>query len=140
MVTGADGKSSGLHVTAIKPDGSGKVDLATPRRMFGSVSRGAVRLADETAGGDLAVAEGIETALAYRDLTGLSVWACLSAAGLRQVELPSGLARLIIAADGDEAGIEAAEALLERNSRRLACAIRRSRRATRPPRKSPIWN
>ncbi len=123
MVTGPDDKFCGLHVTAIKPDGSGKADLANPRRMFGDMAGAAVRLSDVPDSGELAVGEGLETMLAYRDLTGAAVWACLSTGGLRGFTPPTGLVRLTVAADGDEGGLAAAHALVARASRRCACAI-----------------
>ncbi len=50
----------------------------------------------------LAVCEGIETALAVRQLFSLPVWACGSAGMLRNVELPADLKTLYIIADNDE--------------------------------------
>ncbi|WP_394761954.1 toprim domain-containing protein [Phenylobacterium sp.] len=123
IVTGPDGKSSGLHVTAIKPDGSDKALGDRSRRMFGDMSGAAVRLSDIPASGDLGLSEGIETGLAYRDLTGWPVWSCLSTSGLRGFNPPPGLKRLAIAADGDKSGIDAANALAERASRRCATTI-----------------
>lgn len=76
-----------------------------------TIKGGAVRLfeCDE----ELAVAEGIETALAVRELFGLPVWACLTAGGIETFEWPAGLLRLHIYADNDEngRGLTAAAAL-----------------------------
>ena len=93
----------GLHATHL-PDKA--------RAFHGPVKGGAVRLA--LPGAALAYAEGIETALAYRALSGLPTWSALSAAGLKAAPLPSGLSRLVIAADFDGTGITAAEALERR--------------------------
>ena len=95
------GKMRGLHATSL-PD--------RDRRTYGPVRGCAVRLAD-MAGGILAVAEGIETALAYAALTGTPTWAALSAAGLKHLELPDGLRWLAVAADFDGPGLLAAEQL-----------------------------
>ena len=103
----------GLHATSL-PD--------RDRRSHGPVRGGAVRLAD-TECGVLAVAEGIETALAYAALTGTPTWAALSAAGLKHVELPDGLRWLAIAADFDGPGLLAAEQL-ERRARDAGIAVR----------------
>ncbi len=62
----------------------------------------------------LAVAEGIETALAVREVYGLPVWACLSAGGMKALHLPPTLRELLIFADNDHAGLSAAEALARR--------------------------
>jgi phage/plasmid primase-like uncharacterized protein len=64
--------------------------------------------------GDIAVAEGIETALSVMQITGLPTVATLSAAGLRTFRWPPQIRRLWIAADNDDAGIKAAKALLAR--------------------------
>lgn len=126
IATAPDGRSAaGIHVTALKPDGSGKADMVqgSPRRMFGEFRGAVVKLSDLPADGRLAVAEGIETALAYRDLTGLPTWATLSTSGLRTFEPPPSVHELTIAADGDAAGIAAGRALAERVSRRCACLL-----------------
>ena len=108
------GTPCGLHVTALKPDGSDKAG-PNPRRMFGQVKGGAIRLAPMS--DQLAVAEGIETALSFAALTGQATWSCMSAAGLEAFEPPPGLEDLTIAADGDEPGMRAARALVERARR-----------------------
>ena len=120
IATAPDGKSAaGLHITALQPNGSGKADLRAPRRMFGDLGGAVVQLAPLPADGVLAIAEGIETALAFRDLTGTPCWAALSTSGLRRFTPPRGLSRLIIAADSDDTGegVEAARACAERASR-----------------------
>ena len=103
----------GLHATLL-PD--------RQRRTYGPVRGAAVRLAG-MAGGVLAVAEGIETALAYAALTGTPTWAALSAAGMKHVQLPDGLQWLAVAADFDGPGLLAAEQL-ERRARDAGIAVR----------------
>lgn len=69
------------------------------------------------AGDVLAVAEGIETALAIRAARpAMPVWACISANGLRSVQLPVEVRTVYIMADNDHsgAGSRAAHALAER--------------------------
>ena len=96
----------GLHATSVPH---------RERRTYGPVRGAAVRLAamDD---GVLAVAEGIETALAYAALTGTPTWAALSSAGMKHLELPDGLRWLAVAADFDGPGLSAAEHL-ERRAR-----------------------
>ncbi len=63
---------------------------------------GAVKLFEATE--CLALAEGVETALAVRSLVGLPVWACLTANGLAAVELPDSVREVLVYADKDVSG------------------------------------
>ena len=103
----------GLHATSL-PDRN--------RRTYGPVRGAAVRLAGMN-GGVLAIAEGIETALAYAALTGTPTWAALSANGMQHVEPPEGLQWLAVAADFDGPGLLAAERI-ERRARDAGIAAR----------------
>lgn len=126
IATGPDGRSAaGLHVTALLPDGSGKAPLRNARRMFGDMAGAVVQLAPLPCSGALAVAEGIETALAYRDLHGLPCWAALSTSGLRRFVPPRGVSRLVVAADSDDGGegLEAARACAERAASRCDATV-----------------
>jgi hypothetical protein len=120
-ISAPDGRLVGVHVTALQADGLRKADLPNPRRILGSSRDGAIRLgcAPET----LAVAEGVETALSFRALHGVTTWSAISTAGLRTFTPPRQVRRLIIAADGDAAGHAAAEALKDRLGKRLAVRI-----------------
>jgi hypothetical protein len=62
----------------------------------------------------LAVAEGIETALSVQQITNVPTVAALSAAGMRSLRWPPQVRRLWIAADNDEVGLGAAKVLLGR--------------------------
>ena len=108
-----EGRLRALHATRLP---------GRERKAHGPVRGGAVRLA-AMRGGTLAVAEGIETALAFTALTGTPAWAALSAAGMRHAPLPDGLERLVVAADFDGAGLTAAEHL-ERRARNAGVATR----------------
>ena len=124
LIQHANGTPCGLHVTALKSDGSGKADLRNgSRRMLGDVAGGAVRLAPIGADQVLAVAEGVETALAFRQLSGTPTWAALSAGGVGAFNPPPGLKRLIVAADADDKGMTAARALAERARSRTEVVI-----------------
>lgn len=122
----------GMHLTLLKPDGSGRIEkkLAAGSKPLG----GAIRLYPLEVSQPLALAEGVETALAVREATGWPVWACVSAIGLERVELPAEVHEVVIAADHDPAGLEAANAL----ARRLLGENRRVRLAT-PPREGQDW-
>lgn len=98
------GEPTGIHRTALLPDGSGKA--APGKMMMGRAQNAVVRLsADETVTHGLAIAEGIETALAapFRP-----IWACLSAGTMAAFPVLSGIEALTIYADHDAAGIRAA--------------------------------
>jgi putative DNA primase/helicase len=123
LVRDARGKACGLHVTAIKADGTGKALVPNPRRMFGEIHGHAVQLLPVDHDNALAVAEGIETALSFEALAGVPTWAALSATGLKGFEPPPGVTHLIIAADGDKAGIQAACALGDRFKSKMAVLI-----------------
>jgi len=108
-----------VHRTYLAPDGAGKADISPSKTMLGPTMGGAVRLSSGS--GRLVIGEGIETALSL--LSGLldgsmSVWAALSAGGMRGLRLPDRPGQLTIAADGDKVGQQAAQVLAER-----ACAL-----------------
>ena len=113
-VTGGNGPA--IHRTYLRPDGSGKAGLDGGNKlMLGATTGGAVRLTD--GGTRLVVAEGIETALslACGILSGpATVWAALSASGMRSLRLPQHPGRLTVATDGDEPGRAAGHALATR--------------------------
>ena len=83
--------------------------------MPGACAGGAVPLAQGA--GPLVVAEGIETALSLA--CGLldgpaTIWAALSAPGLRALHLPPQSGEILIAQDNDPAGIAAGQVLAGR--------------------------
>jgi hypothetical protein len=99
-----------VHVTRLKPDGSGKAPDAEGRAkiMVGPTESFPLALAPPNELGGLAVAEGIETALSVHQATGLGAWAA-GAAG-RLARLAPGIASLsyveavTIFAEDDDAG------------------------------------
>lgn len=108
QIRGPKGEALGVHRTFLRPDGSGKADVTTPKMMLGPSAGGAVRFGPDAR--VLALAEGIETALSVSRASRLTVWATLSTSGLKGLILPAlPIAEMvIIAADHDEAGLEAA--------------------------------
>lgn len=125
-VQGGDGVTVAIHRTYLDGQG-GKLALLDPAsgealpakklktRRDGVMPGAAVRLFSPV-DGRLVVAEGIETALAVHLITGVPVWACVSAAGLASVVLPADVQEVFIAADNDPngAGQRAAGVLEER--------------------------
>lgn len=119
----------GLHKTYLEPDGQGdyrKLSALHPddgeplaakkmqSRYQGSLKGAAIKLYPlnpEKSG--LAVCEGIETALAVRELFGLPVYACATAWGMENVAFPASLKTLYVVADNDlsQTGFKAAHRL-----------------------------
>jgi len=111
----------GVHLTRLKPDGSGKDtdDQGRTKIMVGPSMGWPIALAPVNDQGGLLVAEGIETALSWLH-TGLGIWAAGSAgrlpalapliAGLTYVEAVT----VSIDADDHDEGERNAEALAER--------------------------
>jgi len=92
-----------------------KAAIEACKLTLGQLRHGGVWLAPvEKVGEQLAVAEGIETALSVMQITDLPTVAALSATGMRSLRWPPQVRRLWIAADNDQAGLKAAEVLLER--------------------------
>ena len=92
------------------------------KRMIGQFNGTAVRFA--SAGKTLIVCEGIETGLAIRLLTGCdSIAACGTAALLSGVDVPDCVENLLIYADNDKAGKDAAKKLQEREQQRREVKI-----------------
>ena len=97
-----------VHRTFLKTDGRGKAQIPEPKLSYGPIRGAAIRLApvEET----LLIAEGVESALSGQQETGIPAWCAISATNLANLSLPAlPLAKVvIIAADGDKAGSEAA--------------------------------
>lgn len=110
MVDAISNEPRGVHRTALLPEGSGKA--APGKMMLGKAGGAVVKLSpDEDVHCGLAIAEGIETALAvpFRP-----VWACLSAGTMRALPVLGGIETLTIFADHDPTGVDAANACGQR--------------------------
>lgn len=101
-----------VHRTFLAPDGLGKSSVAPVEAMLGPCSGGAVRLAASPIG-PLVVCEGIETGLSLIQLMSepATVWAAMSASGMKGLRLPPEPGRLILGTDGDDAGRRAGQDL-----------------------------
>lgn len=105
-----------VHRTYLTRAGA-KAPVPAPKKLMPPAVRGAtrgaaIRLAEP--GHRLALAEGAESGIAYQQLTNWATWACVSAGGLVAVEIPEWVLEVAIAADHDEAGLRAANALARR--------------------------
>lgn len=99
----------GIHRTYLDPSNAKKASLDINKMMLGKASGGAVRLSPLSE--LLIVAEGIESALSVLQAQpNATVWAALSAGGIKNLCLPDEaiIKIIIIAADHDSPGIKAA--------------------------------
>lgn len=111
-----DGLAVGLHRIFLDASGEKFSRAGLPaKKLFkcGDLAGAAVRLSPMT-DDRLAVAEGIENALAFGAATGLPCWSALSASLLHGVALPPAARRVYVALDPDTAGQRAASRLAER--------------------------
>jgi putative DNA primase/helicase len=98
VVQGSDGHAVTLHRTYLR-DGRKALGAQSRKVLSSGINGAAVRLFE--AGDELAVAEGIETALAVHLSTGKPVWAALSCGNLEKLWIPDPVARVCIYADND---------------------------------------
>ena len=105
-----------LHFTRLAVDGHGKAGTEQDKLLLSGHRKrgGAVRLwPDEAVTHGLALAEGVESALAAAHLF-TPVWAAIDASNLSQFPVLAGIESLTIYADHDPAGIKAAKACASR--------------------------
>lgn len=121
-VVDADGELVTAHVTYLKDGAKAPVDA--PRKVLSKATgRRGVCVRLMPADGAVIIAEGIETALAASRILGLPAWAALNAPWMAAWEPASGINRVVIAADRDKAGAEAAKKLRARLHGRIAVEI-----------------
>ena len=113
QVRGPHGERMGIHRTYLTPEGR-KADVSPNKMALGPIAEGAVRFGPD--GPVICLAEGIETALSVSRASRMTTWACISASGMRGLILPPlPVAQIVIlAADNDRAGIDAAGAAAQR--------------------------
>jgi hypothetical protein len=121
----SDGRTVALHRTYLTSSGC-KAAVPSPKKITpasGILAGACIPLwAPEKA--CIGVAEGIETALAAGSASGVPTVAAYSAAGLSAYVWPEGLCRLVIFADADSPGRQAADKLRVRSVRaRLRCDV-----------------
>ncbi|RVT99084.1 hypothetical protein EOD42_02970 [Rhodovarius crocodyli] len=118
-VDAPDGTPCAVHRIFLTDDGR-KLPVEHPKLAKGRLKASTIRLAP--VGPEIGVAEGIETALAAAQLSGIGVWACISATVLEQFSPPFDVGRVVIFADRDQPkprspegrGLQAARTLQER--------------------------
>lgn len=113
-VTDLSRHQTGAHRTWLRPDGTGKAPIDTPRRAMGDLLGHAVRFG--TAQTVMAAGEGIETTLSLRCvLPEMPMAAALSSGHLGALLFPPTLRRLYIVRDNDASGALAESVLTERS-------------------------
>lgn len=116
LIQAPDGQAVTLHRTYLR-DGR-KLDAADAKKVLSAGIHGAaVRLFD--AGAQLALCEGIETALAVHLATGKPVWAGISAGNLEKLWVPDTVREVCIYADNDAGGDFAGQCFAYALARRL---------------------
>ena len=104
-----------VHLTRLKPDGSGKADVPSPKIILGRGASGVpIILAPPNDMLGLAITEGIEDALSVHAATGLGAWAAGSAGRMPALAeaVPNHIDCVTIFADDNKAGVDGARALL----------------------------
>jgi hypothetical protein len=138
-IVNAAGDQIAIHKTFLRSDGSGKADLPKKeqRETCGPMKEGAVRLAPLRPGGVLVVGEGIESTLSAMQLFDLPGWAALHGGGIKDLDLPADIRRVVIAADNDANGVGQRAALF---ARKRWGAEGRSARILLPPNPGEDFN
>ena len=103
----------GVQLTFLHPTGAEKAPVENPRRVIGMARGAALRLAAPAE--EIGLAEGYETAHAAMLMTRVPTWASCGSSRLPLVILPSIVRRVIVFADPDKPGLEAAEQFRERH-------------------------
>jgi hypothetical protein len=100
-----DAAVTGIHLTRLKPDGSGQADVEPDKIMLGPSMGQPIVLAPVNDLGGLLIAEGIENALACHG-SGLGIWAAGAAGRLPALadKVPSYVEAVTIVADTDDNG------------------------------------
>jgi Toprim domain len=112
-----DAAVRGVHLTRLKPDGSGKAGTDRDKIMIGKSLGAPIVLAPVNDGLGLVIAEGIEDALSIHDATGLGAWAAGAASRMPALadRIPTYVECVTVFADADATG--------RTNAQKLAAAI-----------------
>jgi hypothetical protein len=104
---------TGVHITKLKSDGSGKAGSEADKLTIGMANRSPIWLAPVNDGLGLAVTEGIEDALSVHQATGLGAWAAGTAGRLPAMAeaVPTYVESVTVFVDADPAGEHNADEL-----------------------------
>lgn len=121
VLQGPDGRVTTLHRTYLDPNGHGKAPVAKTKKAMSRVGHGAAIRLFEVKGDEMAIAEGIETALAVTMQRGIPCWATYSSGVMKSFVPPPGVTKVWVYADNDipdekgrRAGQDAAKELIAR--------------------------
>jgi putative DNA primase/helicase len=111
---------TGVHLTKLKLDGSGKADIEENKTTIGKENKAPIILAPVNDLLGLAITEGIEDGLAAFQATGLGVWAAGNAGRMPALAatVPDYVEAVTVYSHADQAGQHGAVALAEALSRR----------------------
>lgn len=112
LISGRDGSPIGIQRTYLNAAGTGKAAVPKPKLSLGHVRGGAVRLGHGSING-LMLTEGVEDALSLMQMEGRSAWAAAGAGMLPFMRLPPAVQSIVIGADADDAGRDAAKKAME---------------------------
>jgi hypothetical protein len=115
-----DSAVRGVHITRLKPDGSGKAGGKVDKITIGKANTAPVWLAAVNDGLGLSICEGIEDSLSVYSATGLGAWAAGSAGRLPGIadHVPAFIETVTIMVDSDPAGEKNANKLADRLAER----------------------
>jgi hypothetical protein len=110
-IRGSSGDLIGIQRIYLTKEGA-KAPVSVSKKILGSMKGGAVVFGSRN-DGIIAITEGIETALAVREATGLHTFATVSASGMEDIHCDAQVETVHIFADKDRshAGLDAAESL-----------------------------
>lgn len=112
------------HVTYLTPTGE-KLETFEPRKILSAMTaREGCAVPLMPHGDTLGIAEGIETALSAARMHELPVWAALNTSLLAKWEPPHTVTKVVVFADRDVAGLDAATKLMERLQERVRLVIK----------------
>lgn len=122
IVRNIEGKGATFHITYLTNEGD-KAQVNKAKKLLPTVLplTGCAIELFKPVDGVLAIAEGIETALAVYQLEGIPIWSAINAGNMAVLELPGDLTELHIYADTDPgyAGQQAAYTLARRYSDKI---------------------
>ena len=104
-MTGSAEPAHNFSFLAANGRGKANIERKEQRRTFGSITAGAVRLADPVDAKPLLVGEGIETTATAMAATGLPGWASLGTSGLANIEWPDDIREVVLLAENDDNGV-----------------------------------
>ena len=104
-----DGEVTGIQRIWLADDGRGKAAVPKSKLSLGRVRGGAIRLGDLDGLGSVTVCEGPEDGLSLAAMLGGPVWVAAGASFLPAMQFPPEVRSVLIGADNDPAGRDAAD-------------------------------